>query len=162
MNTIPTRGAKAVPHKQRVILTQEIKKLGERGQEISVTAGFARNYLLLKKLAVPVSLTNRKAFPAVSIEEMTPAEQNKVRRGSSPFNKNILRMFRHANKKKGSNPINPVTREDISEKVLRQFRIELAPEDILLEEAILVPGSHVVPILYRGHPDNLKLSLKKI
>ncbi|PRP78953.1 hypothetical protein PROFUN_13265 [Planoprotostelium fungivorum] len=40
--------------------------------------------------------------------------------------------------------------------------IELAPEDILLEEAILVPGSHVVPILYRGHPDNLKLSLKKI
>lgn len=43
-----------------VILREDIDKLGARGQVVKVAAGYARNYLLPKKLAVPASEANKK------------------------------------------------------------------------------------------------------
>jgi len=43
-----------------VILREEIEKLGQRGQVVNVAAGYARNYLLPRKLAVPATEANKK------------------------------------------------------------------------------------------------------
>lgn len=43
-----------------VILREEIEKLGRRGQVVKVAAGYARNYLLPRKLAVPATEANKK------------------------------------------------------------------------------------------------------
>jgi large subunit ribosomal protein L9 len=43
-----------------VILREEIEKLGHRGQVVNVAAGYARNYLLPRKLAVPATEANKK------------------------------------------------------------------------------------------------------
>jgi large subunit ribosomal protein L9 len=43
-----------------VILREDIEKLGIRGQMVKVAAGYARNYLLPKKLAVPATEANKK------------------------------------------------------------------------------------------------------
>jgi large subunit ribosomal protein L9 len=43
-----------------VILREDIDKLGIRGQMVKVAAGYARNYLLPKKLAVAATESNRK------------------------------------------------------------------------------------------------------
>jgi large subunit ribosomal protein L9 len=43
-----------------VILREDIDKLGIRGQMVKVAAGYARNYLLPKKLAVVATESNRK------------------------------------------------------------------------------------------------------
>ena len=43
-----------------VILRDDIDKLGARGQIVSVAAGYARNYLFPKRLAVPASAANKK------------------------------------------------------------------------------------------------------
>ncbi|MBM3744625.1 MAG: 50S ribosomal protein L9 [Acidobacteria bacterium] len=43
-----------------VILRDDIEKLGTRGQLINVAAGYARNYLFPKKLAVPATEANKK------------------------------------------------------------------------------------------------------
>jgi large subunit ribosomal protein L9 len=43
-----------------VILRNDIDKLGARGQIVSVAAGYARNYLFPKRLAVPASAANKK------------------------------------------------------------------------------------------------------
>jgi large subunit ribosomal protein L9 len=43
-----------------VILREDIDKLGVRGQMIKVAAGYARNYLLPKKLAVAATESNKK------------------------------------------------------------------------------------------------------
>ncbi len=43
-----------------VILREEIEKLGHRGQVVKVAAGYARNYLLPRKLAVPATEANKK------------------------------------------------------------------------------------------------------
>jgi large subunit ribosomal protein L9 len=43
-----------------VILREDIEKLGSRGQVIKVAAGYARNFLLPKKLAVAATPSNKK------------------------------------------------------------------------------------------------------
>ena len=43
-----------------VILREDIEKLGSRGQIVKVAAGFARNYLLPKRLAVAATDSNKK------------------------------------------------------------------------------------------------------
>src|ERR1035438_2190226 len=43
-----------------VILREDIEKLGSRGEVIKVAAGYARNFLLPKKLAVAATPSNKK------------------------------------------------------------------------------------------------------
>ena len=43
-----------------VILREDIEKLGSRGQVVKVAAGYARNYLLPRKLAVTANESNKK------------------------------------------------------------------------------------------------------
>ena len=40
--------------KRRIILLNDVPKVGNKGDECYVTKGFARNYLIAKKLALPV------------------------------------------------------------------------------------------------------------
>ena len=43
-----------------LILREDIEKLGQRGQLVKVTSGYARNYLLPRKLAVAANESNKK------------------------------------------------------------------------------------------------------
>ncbi|HEY7337504.1 MAG TPA: 50S ribosomal protein L9 [Bryobacteraceae bacterium] len=43
-----------------VILREDIDKVGNRGQVVKVAAGYARNFLLPRRLAVPASEANKK------------------------------------------------------------------------------------------------------
>ena len=43
-----------------LILREDIEKLGSRGEVVKVAAGYARNYLLPKKLAVVANASNKK------------------------------------------------------------------------------------------------------
>ena len=43
-----------------VILREDIEKLGNRGQVVKVAPGYARNFLLPKKLAVAATDANKK------------------------------------------------------------------------------------------------------
>src|SRR5579884_783412 len=46
--------------KMEVILREDVDKLGHRGQVVKVAAGYARNSLLPKRLAVPATDSNKK------------------------------------------------------------------------------------------------------
>src|SRR6202142_3910587 len=43
-----------------VILREDVEKLGSRGQLVKVTPGYARNFLLPKRLAVAATESNKK------------------------------------------------------------------------------------------------------
>ncbi len=44
----------------KVILTEEVRGLGNRGEVVSVSAGYARNFLLPKEMALPATAGNMK------------------------------------------------------------------------------------------------------
>jgi large subunit ribosomal protein L9 len=64
-----------------VILREHVDNLGRRGDVVKVAAGYARNYLLPRKLALPVTDANKKQIErerknaeARELEEKTQAE----------------------------------------------------------------------------------------
>ena len=65
----------------RLLLRQHVDALGEPGDEVNVRAGYARNYLLPRRIAVPITEENRrevsearKAWAVQRIEEREAAE----------------------------------------------------------------------------------------
>lgn len=65
-----------------ILLLQKVEHLGYEGDQVVVRAGYARNYLLPKKLAVPVTRTNRKQIDALrtrraqrEVKELTVAKE---------------------------------------------------------------------------------------
>ena len=52
----------------KVILKQDVEKLGRRGDVVNVAPGFGRNYLIPRKMALEVTPTNVKA---IEIERAT-------------------------------------------------------------------------------------------
>ena len=54
--------------REQVILRKDVRKLGDRGQMVSVTGGYARNYLYPQRLAMPATAATKK-----QVEEMQSA-----------------------------------------------------------------------------------------
>ena len=50
---------------KNILLLKPIEGLGHEGEEVKVKAGYARNYLLPRKLAIPMTLANRKQMEAL-------------------------------------------------------------------------------------------------
>jgi len=67
---------------QNILLLKPIEGLGHEGEQVKVKAGYARNYLLPKKLAIPLTAANRKQMEALQraselrlAKELTVAEE---------------------------------------------------------------------------------------
>jgi len=62
-----------------VLLRQDVEKLGRMGEVVDVANGYARNYLLPKKIAVPVTAENLRKLEAVR-EERRRREREELAR----------------------------------------------------------------------------------
>jgi large subunit ribosomal protein L9 len=133
-----------------VILREEVDKLGHRGAIVKVADGYARNYLLPRKLAVAATDANRKiveqerqAWLRKEAKVMTDAED------LSKLLDGITLTFHH---RVGENDqlFGSVTAKDIAEALEKQnFHIER--RKVVLEEPIRSLGEHKVTL--RLHRD---------
>jgi large subunit ribosomal protein L9 len=60
-----------------VLLMQDVKDVGSEGQVVKVADGFARNYLIPRKLAAPVTEATRRQF--AKLQERREAERKVAR-----------------------------------------------------------------------------------
>ena len=132
-----------------VILREDVDKVGSRGTVVKVADGFARNFLLPKRLAVAATESNRKiveqereAHLRREVKIKTDAE------GLAQLMQNVTVKFRH---RVGENNhlFGSVTAKDIADALEAQkFNIER--RKIQLDEPIRTVGEHKVPVrLYR-------------
>ncbi len=59
----------------QLLLVQPVEGLGDEGDQVNVRAGYARNYLLPRKIAVPVTRANRKQMEVLKLR----AEQRRAK-----------------------------------------------------------------------------------
>ena len=128
-----------------VILREDIEKLGSRGQIVKVVAGYARNFLLPKKLAVAATASNKKI-----IEQERQAHLRREAKEKSSA-EDLARMMTGVvvtiAQKAGEleQLFGSVTSKDIVEGLERQnYHIER--RKIHLEEPIRQLGEFQVPI----------------
>ncbi len=128
-----------------VILREDIEKLGHRGQVVKVAAGYARNFLLPKKLAVAATESNKKI-----VEQERQAhlrKEAKLITDAQDLAKLMAGVSVTIAQKAGENDVlfGSVTAKDIAESLERQgYNIER--RNIQLAEPIKQLGEHKVPV----------------
>jgi large subunit ribosomal protein L9 len=128
-----------------VILREDIEKLGSRGQVVKVADGFARNFLLPRRLAVPATEANKKI-----VEQERQAalrREAKEKAAAEELAKMLSAVTLTTTQKAGESDqlFGSVTSKDIAELLEKQgFSIDR--KKILLEHPIKTLGEHKVTL----------------
>ena len=144
-----------------IILRDHVDNLGKRGDVVKVADGYARNYLLPRKLALPATDANkqwisreRKIVEAKEAEERVAAEA--VADRLSALDLQISRKVGDNDTLYGS-----VTNGDIAD-LLKEKGFDIDRRKILLPDAIRALGETHVPVkLHRDVTAQLKLTVVK-
>ncbi|HEY0379295.1 MAG TPA: 50S ribosomal protein L9 [Pyrinomonadaceae bacterium] len=128
-----------------VLLREDIDDLGARGEIVRVKAGYARNYLLPRKLAVKATASNVRQ---IEQERAALLKKEAREKGTAEAQADQLRAVRLSfTRKAGEHGIlyGSVTSMDIAE-ALKERGYEVDRRRISLREAIKETGEFTVPV----------------
>ena len=128
----------------KVILTQDIRGKGKRGQMIEVSDGYARNYLLPKKLAQEANADN---VNTMRMNDKAAAERQAKERAEAMDIKNRMKDFTVIVTAKGGGAgrlFGSVTNTEIAEALETQQGVKLDKRKLVLDEPIKTAGAYTV------------------
>ncbi|MDT4895824.1 MAG: large subunit ribosomal protein [Acidobacteriota bacterium] len=128
-----------------VLLREDIDDLGARGEIVRVKAGYARNYLLPRKLAVQATASNVKQ---IEQERAALLKKEAKEKSAADEQAGLMKSLRLSfTRKVGEHGIlyGSVTSMDIAE-ALKQRGYEIDRRRITLREAIKETGEFTVPV----------------
>jgi large subunit ribosomal protein L9 len=133
-----------------VILREDVEKLGSRGAVVRVANGYARNFLLPKRLAVPATDANKKI-----VEQERDAHvrrEAKLKSESEDLSKLVSNVTVTFRQRAGENNqlFGSVTAKDIADALEAQ-KFHIDRRKIQLDEPIRTLGEHQVTL--RLHRD---------
>jgi large subunit ribosomal protein L9 len=128
-----------------VILREDIEKLGSRGQIVKVASGYARNFLLPKKLAVAATASNKKIIEQERLAHLR--REAKEKSAAEDLARMMTGVVVTIAQKAGEleQLFGSVTSKDIAEG-LEQQNYHIERRKIYLEEPIKQLGEFQVPI----------------
>ena len=145
----------------QIILQEDIDKLGHRGDIVTVKPGYARNFLLPRKLAIEATAGNMKALERIrtSLAKKTANELDAAQKQAALINGVAVRFTR----KTGENDqlFGSVTSGDIAEALAAQgFKID--KRQVQLKESIKALGEYPVTVkIFRDVIAEVKAQVEK-
>ncbi len=145
----------------QIILQEDIEKLGHRGDIVTVKPGYARNFLLPRKLAIEATSGNMKALERIrtSLAKKTATELDAAQKQAALINGVSL----HFTRKTGENDqlFGSVTSGDIAEALAAQgFKID--KRHLQLREPLKALGEYPVTVkIFRDVTAEIKVHVEK-
>ena len=126
----------------KVILQQDVKGQGKKGQMIEVAEGYARNFLLPRKLAV---LATTDAMNTMMLQEKAKkAEEARLKAEAEAIAEKLKGVQVKIPARAGANGklFGAVTTKEVSDALMAQHGIEIAKQKIVLDDPIKSYGSY--------------------
>jgi large subunit ribosomal protein L9 len=129
----------------KVILKEDVEKLGQAGQVIDVADGFGRNYLFPRNLAIPALKGNLRSIDV--IKKQKQAKDNKKKREAEKIKDKIEKLSLTAEVLTGEEDkvFGSVTSNDIAELLAKQG-FEIDRRKIILAEPLKALGVYTINI----------------
>ena len=128
-----------------VLLVKPVEGLGGEGDQVKVRAGYARNYLLPRKIAVPLTGANRKQVDALK-QRRAGREQSELTAAQELAKKLEKTSLAFAVKTgEGGKMFGAITANDIHDKLVAGG-VELDKKKIHLFTPVKTLGKHTVKI----------------
>ena len=134
----------------QVILLEDVKSLGKKGQTVNVNDGYARNFILPKKLGVEANAKNlndlklqKKNEEKIAQELLDQAKELGAKIAASSVKVSIKTG-------EGGKIFGSVSSKEIAQAAAAQLNLDIDKKKLQLKEPIKSLGTHMVPV--RLHP----------
>ena len=134
----------------KIILQQDEKKLGKKGDIIEVSEGYARNYILPKKIGVEASPANMNdlKLKKANEEKLAKEQLDAARELAAQLESKLVEVKIKAGE--GGKTFGSVSAKEISAAIKEQHGIEVDKKKLQLPEALKSLGSYEVA--FKLHP----------
>lgn len=146
----------------KVILIEDVKSLGKKGQLVEVNDGYARNFILAKKLGLEATPKNLNDLKLKKANDEKVAKE--IYEEAKAFGERLKEMEVNVTIKtgEGGKIFGSVSSKEIAEAAKAQLGIELDKKKMVLPSPIKVLGTTRVPI--KLHPkvtSELKVNVRE-
>lgn len=130
----------------KVILLEDVKALGKKGEIVNVSDGYARNCILPKKLGLEATSKNLNDL------KLQKQNQEKVAQENLDAAKELAKKVEAGKVElkiktgEGGRTFGSVSSKEIALAVKDQMGLDIDKKKIQLKEAIKTPGMHLVPV----------------
>ena len=128
----------------KVILQQDVKGQGKKGQLVDVSEGYARNFLLPRKLAIAATAD---AINTLNLKEKArKAEEARMKAEAQAIAEKLKECPVKLTAKAGNGGklFGAVTTKEISEGLKKQYDIDIPKQKLVLDDPIKAYGSYQV------------------
>ena len=146
----------------KVILLQDVKSLGKKGEIVNVNDGYARNFILPKKLGVEATGKNLNDLNLHRNNEKKVAQENleAAKKLAAELAEGQVELAIKVGE--GGRAFGSVSSKEIAAAVKEQMNLDVDKKKIQLKEAIKSLGTHIVSV--KLHPQvtaELKVFVKE-
>jgi large subunit ribosomal protein L9 len=134
----------------KVILLQDVKSLGKKGQIVNVSDGYARNFVLPKKLGVEATEKNKNDLKLQQQHEDKLAAEKLQDAKDLAAKLEALQIVVTMRKGEGDRVFGSISSKEIAEAAKKQHGLELDKKKIQMDDPIRAFGMHEVAI--KLHP----------
>lgn len=144
-----------------IVLLEDVKALGKKGQIVKVNEGYARNFILPKKLGVEATSKNLNdlKLQKANAEKLAAEQLAAAKELAEKIGKLSVTLTMRAGE--GGKAFGSVSGKEIATAAAEQLGMEIDKKKMILPEPLKTFGTHEVPI--KLHKDvTAKLAVKVV
>lgn len=134
----------------KVVLLEDVKGQGKKGDVITVAEGYARNYLIPKKLAVEATEAKLKEISQQKAAQAMKRKKEEEEARATAARMEGIKVHIKTKVGEGGKFFGAVSNKDIAEGLAQQHGFKLDKKKIMLKEPIKTLGEH--PVTVKLHP----------
>lgn len=134
----------------KVILLQDVKSLGKKGETVEVSDGYARNFVLPKKLGIEANAANMNdlKLQKANQEKIAKQQLDDAKALAEEIEKIKVKLFIKTGE--GGRSFGSITGKEIAQGLKDQHKIDVDKKKIVLKDAIKAMGEFHVAV--KLHP----------
>ena len=142
-----------------IVLLEDVKALGKKGQIVKVNDGYARNFIIPKKLGIEASTKNLNDLKLQKANEEKQAAELLLQAKELAEKLEALSVTLSMKAGEGGRAFGSVSGKEISAAIESQLGYKIDKKKLILPEPLKTFGSHEVPV--KLHKDiTAKLAVK--
>ena len=130
----------------KIILNEDVEKLGEKGELKQVKEGYARNFLFPKNLAIPAT---KSAIKMINDELKSKEAENSKLKEEAQAQAKILegqKITIPAKTEKNGKLFGAISEKEIAKNIKKQINLDVNPKNIEITEPIKEIGDYKIKI----------------
>ena len=130
----------------KVILLEDVKSLGKKGEVVNVSDGYARNFIFKKNLGLEANGKNLNDLKLQKQNEEKVAQEHLEAAQELAKKLEAAKVELKIKTGEGGRTFGSVSSKEIAIAVKEQLGYDLDKKKIQIKEAIRTPGMHLVPV----------------